>query len=136
MNIPKIYFKLSKKFKDGGTLKEELDQFGNLLETEISDIFTTEKQLTRESKNILENYLEADDEIYSSNSSNLNQYSLGSNYIPSKAICFATDGTGNPFCMDFLNGEMPRIIFWDDGNLEWRIIADSIENFFNLFDPD
>lgn len=101
MNIPKIYFKLSKKFKDGGTLKEELDQFGNLLETEISDIFTTEKQLTRESKNILENYFKTNDELCPSNSSSLNQYSLGSNYIPSKAICFATDGTGKSILYGF-----------------------------------
>lgn len=37
--------------------------------------------------------------------------------------------------MDFTeNKETPRVIYWDDGELTWRVIADSLENFFDLFE--
>jgi len=35
--------------------------------------------------------------------------------------------------MDFSVGEEPRIIFWDDAELTWRVIANTIEDFFTLF---
>ena len=57
----------------------------------------------------------------------------------SKILTFGMDGAGCQFCMDFSQSEdTPRIIFWDDRDLRWRIIADDIEMFFALFkdEPD
>lgn len=64
----------------------------------------------------------------------VNAYDLG--YITdfSQILTFGVDGAGCQFCMDFReNSDKPRIIFWDDFDLRWRVIADSLEQFFALF---
>lgn len=133
MQIPCDYFALAKKFENGGVLKNELDQYGFDLLTEINILYQNEQQILLQSEKLTQNFSQqyADmpyDEF-------VNEYDLGLIADFSKILEFGIDGSGCPFCMDFNESKHTlRIIFWDDGELRWRIIADSLEDFFNLFE--
>ena len=51
--------------------------------------------------------------------------------------CFAADGAGNPFFMNFSqSSEQPAVVYWDDGILALRTVAASPKDFFTLFVPE
>jgi len=108
------------------------DQFGNPIETELNIFYKTEKQIMKHSKELVEDFPAEEAEEYA-DTERINEYDLG--YITdfSKIFIFGVDGADCQFCMDFSVGEEPRIIFWDDAELTWRVIANTIEDFFALF---
>ncbi|MDO4881270.1 MAG: SMI1/KNR4 family protein [Capnocytophaga sp.] len=134
MKVPKKYFTLAKKYANSDfEWVTENDQFGNTLETELNILYETEKEIKEESEELVEYFPVEGEEESSDSTEPINEYDLG--YITdfSKILNFGIDGSGCQFCMDFSVGEEPRIIFWDDGSLTWRVIANTIEDFFALF---
>ena len=131
--IPENYGKLLKKYEGlDGKLKQEQDQFGYELFTE-THIFYNSDEILRYSRELPKDFPAEEDEEYA-DYQNQNAYDLG--YITnfSQILVFGDDGSNCSFCMDFSeNKEIPRVIYWDDGELTWRIIANSLEDFFNLF---
>lgn len=129
MNIPSSFSQIAQTFKHGGYLKEAKDQFGTLLETEIGEIFFTEEQIEREGTQYLLEFLNTfvpEDLPKEEKQTRLRTQK-----------CFAIDGAGNPFCMDFSQTPaQPSVTYWDDGELAWRRVADSIAHFFALFLPE
>jgi len=102
MKIPEKYFALVKKYSNSDdSWVADKDQFGNPIETELNIFYKTEKQIIKHSKELVEDF-------------------------PAEE---AEDGADCQFCMDFSVGEEPRIIFWDDAELTWRVIANTIEDF-------
>lgn len=137
MKIPENYFQLAKKFKYGGSLKNNCDQFKNLLETELGLVFISEEEIFNEGAEIL-TYFNEDEEYHTKYklSENELKYYLGGSYSLENCLCFAVDGSDCPFCMDFTNLDNPEVIYWDDGVLQWRKIANTVEDFFDLFNPN
>ena len=131
--IPENYGKLLKKYEGlDGKLKQEQDQFVYELFTE-THIFYNSDEILRYSRELPKDFPAEEDEEYA-DYQNQNAYDLG--YITnfSQILVFGVDGSNCSFCMDFSeNKEIPRVIYWDDGELTWRIIANSLEDFFNLF---
>lgn len=134
LKIPENYNKLLKKYEGlDGTLKQEQDQFGYELFTE-THIFYNSDGILRYSRELPKNFPAEEAKEYVDYQKQ-NEYDLG--YITnfSQILLFGVDGSDCPFCMDFTeNKETPRVIYWDDGELTWRVIADSLENFFDLFE--
>lgn len=134
LKIPKNYAKLLKKYEYlDGKLKQEQDQFGYELLTE-PHIFYNSDEILKYSRELPKDFPAEEAEEYADYQKQ-NAYDLG--YITnfSQILLFGVDGSDCPFCMDFSeNKEMPRVIYWDDGELTWRVIANSLENFFDLFE--
>ena len=134
LKIPENYNKLLKKYEGlDGTLKQEQDQFGYELFTETR-IFYNSDEILRYSRELPKDFPAEEAKEYVDYQKQ-NEYDLG--YITnfSQILLFGVDGSDCPFCMDFTeNKETPRVIYWDDGELTWRVIANSLEDFFNLFD--
>ena len=134
LKIPENYNKLLKKYEGlDGTLKQEQDQFGYELFTETHIFYDLDK-IRKYSHELPKDFpVEAAKEY--ADCQKRNEYDLG--YITnfSQILIFGVDSSDCPFCMDFSeNKETPRVIYWDDGELTWRVIADSLENFFDLFE--
>ena len=132
--IPENYAKLLKRYEGlNGKLKQEQDQFGYELFTE-THIFYNSDEIRKYSHELPKDFpVEAAKEY--ADCQKRNKHDLG--YITnfSQILIFGVDSSDCPFCMDFSeNKEIPRVIYWDDGELTWRIIADSLENFFDLFE--
>ena len=126
LKIPENYSKLLKKYEGlDGKLKQEQDQFGY-------EMFT-ETHIRKYSHELPKDFpVEAAKEY--ADCQKRNKYDLG--YITnfSQILIFGVDSSDCPFCVDFTeNNEMPRVIYWGDGELTWRVIANSLEDFFNLF---
>ena len=133
MQIPNCYFDFAKQFKNGGSLKNELDQYGFELFTELSEIYQTEDEILLKSKDLTKNFAQEYADIPDENL--VNEYDLGLIRDFSKILEFGFSFSHCPYCMDFNDDEHnPRVIFWDDGELRWRIIADNLDKFFNLFE--
>ena len=134
LKIPENYNKLLKKYEGlDGTLKQEQDQFGYELFTE-THIFYNSDEIRKYSRELPKDFPTEEAEEYTDYQKQ-NEYDLG--YITnfSQILLFGVDGSDCPFCMDFTeNKETPRVIYWDGGELTWRVIADSLENFFDLFE--
>jgi hypothetical protein len=131
--IPENYGKLLKKYEGlDGKLKQEQDQFGYELFTE-THIFYNSDEILRYSRELPKDFPAEEAEEYADYQKQ-SEYDLG--YITnfSQILVFGVDGSNCSFCMDFSeNKEIPRVIYWDDGELTWRIISNSLEDFFNLF---
>ncbi|MBH5328551.1 SMI1/KNR4 family protein [Eikenella sp. S3360] len=132
--IPQNYAELRRKYKGlCGTLKQEQDQFGYELFTE-THIFYDSDEIRKYSRELPKDF-PAEIAAEYAGCQKQSEYDLG--YITdfSSILVFGIDGSDCPFCMDFSENEAtPRVIYWDAGQLIWRVIADSLENFFNLFD--
>lgn len=133
LKIPENYSKLLKKYEGlDGKLKQEQDQFGYELFTE-THIFYNSDEILRYSRELPKDFPAEEAKEYVDYQKQ-NAYNLG--YITnfSQILVFGVDGSNCPFCMDFSeNKEIPRVIYWDNGELTWRVIANSLEDFFNLF---
>jgi len=106
MKIPEKYFTLAKKYSNSDDhWVADKDQFGNPIETELHIFYKTEEQIIKHSKELVEDFPAEEAEEYA-DTERINEYDLG---------------------------EEPRIIFWDDAELTWRVIANTIEDFFALF---
>ncbi|ATA68406.1 hypothetical protein CGC48_07050 [Capnocytophaga cynodegmi] len=132
LKIPYNYFELISK-NQNNKHSAQTDQYGFELDTELNILYETEEEILEESRELPEHFPPEEAEEYA-DEEKVNEYDLG--YITdfSKILTFGMDGAGCQFCMDFSENENePRIIFWDDRDLRWRIIADNLENFFVLF---
>lgn len=102
------------------------------METELNIFFENKDDILDESSQLPEFFpiSEKDSDDFEPE----NEYDLG--YITdfSKILAFGMNGSGNYYAMDFSeNSDNPRIIYWDDFDLRWRIIADNLDEFFALF---
>ena len=128
MNIPAHYFTLAQAFQHGGELIQNSDAFGNELETELASICTTAEQIQQETAEYLSYYFLDDEDEDDANATDIQ---------PDALLLFAADGAGNHFGMDISQSDTaPRVLYWDDGILQWRTIAHSLDDFFKLFTPD
>lgn len=132
LKLPKNYFELIAENQDNGYSAQK-DQYGFELDIELNIFYETEEEIWAESQELPDFFPPEDIDDYD-DYEKVNAYDLG--YITdfSQILTFGVDGAGCQFCMDFReNSDKPRIIFWDDRDLRWRVIADSLEQFFALF---
>jgi hypothetical protein len=112
-------------------LKENVNAFGNHLETELGGVYKDPKSITQETKLLPKHFAP---ELFVEPSEWQNQ----PGFIPdildfSKIVCFGMSGDGAPFCFDFREDENnPSVIWWDDA--WWVRIAPNYESFIGLFD--
>ncbi|GET45545.1 SMI1/KNR4 family protein [Capnocytophaga felis] len=132
LKIPKNYFELISEHQDN-TNSAQKDQYGFELDTELNIFYETKEEILEESQELPKHFPLEEAEDYA-DYEKVNEYDLGYLTDFSKILTFGMDGAGCQFCMDFNKNENePRIIFWDDRDLRWRVIADNIEKFFALF---
>jgi hypothetical protein len=125
---------LLKRERGVWNLKENKDSYGNFLESELGDVFSSEEEFSKEFVKLPIGFEHT--EYYGVDLANENKDSPG--YIPditdfSKIVCFAYSGDGSPFCFDYReNINEPSVIWWDD--VYWRRISPNWESFISLFD--
>ena len=126
--LPAGYAAFAEAFKYGGRLKAGCDAFGKPLESEIGSILTAE-EIASDSVRELSFFLDSFDEE-----------DMGAAEKEGRLktlVCFAADGAGNPFFMDFSRSpSRPSVFYWDDAKLVLRTLSDNIEDFFALFEPE
>lgn len=112
-------------------LKENLDTFGNHLETEIGEVWTTEEKIRERTLNLSDNFKE--DGCYGEESEYFNEPGYIEDITDfTKIVEFAISGDGSSFCFDYRNSiNNPEIIWWDD--VYWRKISNSYDEFISLF---
>ena len=113
-------------------LKNEVDSYGNHLETELGKVFGNLKEITEETSKLNKDF--TPDGVYGSESEWENEPGFINDITDFKNIVsFAIDSGGSPFCFDFRDSEKaPKIIWWDD--CYWREVSPSFEEFLNLFE--
>ena len=95
-------------------LKNENDSFGNYLETELGQVFTTQKEIIKETKKLSTNF--EPDEAYGKDS----EWKEEPGFIKditgfTNIVAFAAAGDGSPFCFDFRESEsIPEIVVIPD----------------------
>ena len=136
LNMPKDFLedvsskRLSRKI-GSWELIQNVDFFGEHLETELGEIFDTEEAIIYNTRNLVDAF--KPNGFYGEDAPELQ----GPSGIPdivdfSKIVNFAISGDGAPFCFDFRDDlYAPSIIWWDD--TYWRIIAPTYSEFINLF---
>ncbi|MBW3635568.1 MAG: SMI1/KNR4 family protein [Armatimonadetes bacterium] len=111
-------------------LREELDAYGNPLETELGAVYEDIASLQKETASLSKDF-----PLHPDDWDEMNRDQPG--FIPyikdfSKVVCFGMDGGGAPFCFDFReNQEEPSVIWWADAY--WRRIAPNFQAFIGLF---
>ena len=130
LKIPANYFELVAKNQENSHLAQT-DQYGYELAVEINALFDNEEEIKQESSELADFF---SPEFFPPTDNRVNEYDLGNINDFSKILKFGYDGGGCHFCMDFSQNENePRVIYWDDFDLRWRVIADNLEHFFALF---
>jgi hypothetical protein len=113
-------------------LRSDRDCFGQPLETEIAEVYSTSKTIKRETAELPDGFEPND--TYGESLPEL----AGPGAIPdivdfSGVVCFGMSGDGAPFCFDFRDGGAePKVIWWDD--VYWRVIAPDFASFLRLFE--
>lgn len=132
--IPSAYFALAAQKRKGG-LKNGVDQFGLPLETELNILYRTQAEILAASASLADDFAPDEDAPDDEGAENAENARLVRSPIDFEQLLnFGLDGAGSHFCMDFSQGGPPRIIFWDDALLAWRVIAQDVQGFFDLFD--
>lgn len=116
------------------SLREEIDAYGNRLESELSKIYETEDAIILETNN-LPKYFAADG-YYEEPSKWQNEPSFIPDIVDfSKIVCFGMSGDGAPFCFDYRdNLKKPSVIWWADAY--WRGVAPDFDSFVGLLNVD
>jgi hypothetical protein len=114
-------------------LREEVDSYGNHLESDLSEIYETEDALIRETNDLPKHFAP---EYFVEPSEWQNEPGLIADIIDfSKIVCFGMSGDGAPFCFDYRdNLERPSVIWWADAY--WRRVAPDFDSFIELLDLD
>jgi hypothetical protein len=112
-------------------LREELDAFGQRLETELGEFLETEAAIEQATDALSRDfkpdgfYGEPHEEPEPSGTPDIVDFS--------GILCFGSAGDGAPFCLDYrANPEHPQIIWWDD--ICWRVVAPDFDTFLRLFE--
>ena len=115
-------------------LKDNLDSFGNKLETDLGQIYSTEEEILKETTDLKNGFGPSD--YYGGDS----EYSGEPGFIDdivnfTDIVTFAMSADGAPFCFDFRNNkESPEVIWWDD--VYWRKVSDNYDEFISLFETN
>lgn len=136
LDLPVEYVAFAARYRDAEgfcnlRLKEELDSFGGVLQTELAQIYTDVVELTAQTAKLGACFV--GDGCYGEPGSG----SAGPGAIPdivdfTEIICFGMAGDGSQFCFDFRGARSaPSVIVWDDDY--WRKISNSFEDFLLLF---
>ncbi len=111
-------------------LKRNVDAYGNPLETELAEVFSSGDEMAGATSELAEYFMPE------GNYGDEEQDEPG--YMPdisdfTKIVRFANSSDGAPFCFDFRDDpEAPSVIWWDDAY--WRRVAPDFNSFINLFD--
>ena len=112
-------------------LKSEFDSFGNSLETELGEFFSTEKEILDASEKLSSDftvngdYGETDECEYPGEIPDIVDFT--------DIVCFGISGDGAPFCLDFRDSLMePSVIWWDDAY--WRKVSPNFKGFLALLE--
>ena len=110
-------------------LREEVDAYGNKLESDLSEVYETEDALIRETGDLPKHFAP---EYFAESSEWQNEPGFIPDIIDfSKIVCFGMSGDGAPFCFDYRdNLEKPSIIWWADAY--WRRVAPDFDSFVAL----
>ena len=114
-------------------LEQDVDAFGNMLETELATVYTEVESINKETDALPKAF--QSDGCYGESSPE--EESLPG-YIPditdfSAVVCLAISGGSGPFCFDFrISQDTPSVVLWDDNY--WRCIASDFHSFRDLFD--
>ncbi|GLO44966.1 SMI1/KNR4 family protein [Pseudomonas putida] len=111
-------------------LKEEIDAFGNPLETELLRIYTDKETIATKSAS-LKNDFPITQDYGTSKEPPSTPGAIPDIVDFERILCFGTSGDGASFCFDFRQNP-PSIIWWDDDH--WRILAKNFKDFIALFD--
>ena len=114
-------------------LREEVDAYGNHLESDLCELYETEDALVRET-NLLPKHFAPEYFVEPS------EWQNEPGFIPdivdfSKIVCFGMSGDGAPFCFDYRdNLEIPSVIWWADAY--WRRVAPDFDSLVALLNLD
>src|SRR5688572_4429467 len=112
-------------------LKEDVDAYGNPLETELGYVYEDEMTIAQETAELPQHF--QPDGCYGTDECANEPGFVRDITDFSNIVCFGIAGDGAPFCFDFREDRHePSIIWWDD--VYWRRIAPNFEAFLNLFD--
>ena len=109
-------------------LIEERDSYGNLLETELGEVYCTTQAIRKETNELPVHF--QPDGYYAEPTEEM----AGPGAIPdivdfSRILKFGLSGDGAPFCFDYRDSDKPSVIWWDD--VYWRRVS---PDFVDLFD--
>ena len=114
------------------SLKRDVDSYGNKLETELGEVWSTENEILKNTQQLPSQFVA--DGYYGSGSESVNEPGYVEDILEfSDIVTFAISGDGAPFCFDYRdNADSPSVIWWDD--VYWRKVSDNYEDFIALFD--
>ena len=108
------------------------DSFGNLLETELGEVFRTTERIGKET-GYLPKYFPENGDYGPSSPSMASPGAIRDIIDFSRILSFAISGGGEPFCFDYRKSlGNPFVIFWDD--VYWRRVSPDFTAFLKLFD--
>ncbi|GHT94460.1 hypothetical protein AGMMS49545_15800 [Betaproteobacteria bacterium] len=111
-------------------LIENVDSFGNVLDTDLGMIFCDKATIVKETEDLSRNFVP--DGFYGSDLDTKKPGSISDIVCFDEIVCFGISGDDAPFCFDFREDKnTPSIIWWDD--IYWRKISDSFDDFLLLF---
>jgi len=117
--------------KGSWPLREELDAFGQRLETGLGEFLETEADIEQATDALSRNFKA--DGIYGQPSEEPELGGIPDIVDFSGLLCFGSSGDGAPFCLDYrANPESPQIVWWDD--IYWRVMAPDFDTFLRLFE--
>jgi hypothetical protein len=144
LQFPSSFVEFHRKHRySSWDLKEEVDAYGNPLETDFMPLGTVEQmdQATAE----LAQYCRPPDQYREGMSPEdlrmvREQMARDPSFLFditdfSKIVQFGKSAGGAPFCFDFReNAQEPSVILHDDSHGRWRRIAPNFNTFISLFD--
>ena len=105
------------------------DAYGNPLESELGEVHDSLESIASATSELPIHF--EDDGCYGGESDSANE----AGYVPdiidfSRIICFGSSSDGSPFCLDYREGDVPSVLWWDD--VYWRRIAPEFHSFLGL----
>lgn len=136
MDLPVEYIAFAATYRKAAgfcnvRLKEELDSFGSVLQTELAHVYTDAVELTTQTAKLGACFV-ADGCYGEPGSGSAGPGAIADIIDFTEIICFGMAGDGSQFCLDFRDARgAPSVILWEDDH--WRKISNSFEDFLLLF---
>ena len=113
-------------------MREELDAFGNRLETELGEFLGTEAAI-EQATDALSGDFEPNGVYGEPRGGTKQPCGIPDTIDFSGVLCFGISGDDAPFCLDYrTHPASPRVIWWDD--IYWRVVAPDFGSFLKLFE--